>query len=97
MFTDSSLFDTVLGGRIYLKMFSSLQKVISFLLFGIILFLECSAVIIKTKQGSLDGVVLESRNGTKYHAFMGIPYVKPPVGSLRFEVNFVFLIIVEPR
>lgn len=42
---------------------------------------------IKTKQGILDGFEMESRNGTTFYAFLGIPYAKPPVGNLRFQVS----------
>lgn len=37
-------------------------------------------------QGRLTGIRLQSRNGTPYWAFFGIPYAKPPVGPWRFQV-----------
>jgi len=43
--------------------------------------------LIKTDLGQLEGVWLTSAKGLKYAAFMGIPYAKPPVDDLRFEVQ----------
>lgn len=63
---------------------------IIFTVFGFLfLFLDGDAVVINTKQGSLRGLVFQSRNGAEYHAFMGIPFAKPPIGELRLEVNFM--------
>lgn len=42
---------------------------------------------VEVKQGKLKGLLLKSRNDTSYYAFYGIPFAKPPVGHLRFEVN----------
>ena len=42
--------------------------------------------IIETKYGSLDGELLETISGTKYQAFRKIPFARPPVGELRFQV-----------
>lgn len=39
------------------------------------------------EQGKLSGSWYVSRNGTKYHGFLGIPFAKPPIGALRFEVS----------
>lgn len=46
---------------------------------------EC--VILETKQGKVLGHVEISRGGRQFYAFYGIPYAKPPVGELRFEVS----------
>lgn len=45
------------------------------------------AVQVSVKQGTLEGIVSTSRNGTEYYSFYGIPFAKPPVGELRFEVS----------
>lgn len=46
----------------------------------------CIAVEVTIDQGTLRGSSYLSRNGTKYHGFLSIPFAKPPVGELRFEV-----------
>ncbi|KAK7602464.1 hypothetical protein V9T40_008053 [Parthenolecanium corni] len=56
-----------------------------FTLFIVGLSFGSNAVEIKTKQGILEGFEQHSRNGTKYQAFLGIPYARPPIGNLRFE------------
>lgn len=38
--------------------------------------------------GQVRGSFLTSVNGRRLLAFRGIPYAKPPVGNLRFEVNY---------
>ncbi len=49
---------------------------------------------ITVEQGKLKGKVFESRNGTKYYGFLGIPYAKPPVGDLRFEVRKIKILFL---
>lgn len=39
-------------------------------------------------NGYIRGSYKNSFNGRRYRAFEGIPYAVPPVGNLRFEVNF---------
>lgn len=41
--------------------------------------------------GALLGTTLKSEKGRNVRSFLGIPYAKPPVGSLRFRVNHIFL------
>ncbi|PSN30850.1 hypothetical protein C0J52_16131 [Blattella germanica] len=43
-------------------------------------------VTVKIDQGELRGKVDNTINGFKYYSFQGIPYAKPPVGSLRFKL-----------
>ena len=38
-----------------------------------------------TKQGTLKGIIKTARNGDEYHAFLAVPYAKPPVDELRWE------------
>lgn len=56
---------------------------------GIILFLSSASckVEVKITKGILNGRILKSRNERPYYSFTGIPYAKPPVGELRFEVS----------
>ncbi|XP_043271072.1 venom carboxylesterase-6-like [Venturia canescens] len=41
--------------------------------------------IVQIKNGTLEGIVVKSRNGREIASFRGIPYAQPPVGELRFE------------
>ncbi|XP_049950223.1 esterase E4-like isoform X2 [Schistocerca serialis cubense] len=43
------------------------------------------AVLAAVRQGSLRGKLVTSPTGTAFCSFLGIPYAKPPVGSLRFK------------
>lgn len=43
--------------------------------------------IVSTRLGKLRGSVQRSIVGDDYLSFKGIPYAKPPVGQLRFEVS----------
>lgn len=45
--------------------------------------------IITTPQGKVQGTHKESYDGRTYTAFEGIPYAKPPLRELRFEVSLV--------
>lgn len=42
--------------------------------------------IADTAYGPVAGKAQFSRDGTKYYAFYSIPFAKPPVGELRFQV-----------
>lgn len=41
---------------------------------------------VKIETGKLQGKRLTSRAGRNYLAFLGVPYGRPPVGTLRFQV-----------
>lgn len=45
-------------------------------------------VVVQVEQGALRGELCHN-NDVAYLAFKGIPYAKPPLGSLRFKVSFV--------
>ncbi|KAL7039244.1 hypothetical protein ACKWTF_009843 [Chironomus riparius] len=53
------------------------------LIVNVILFTKCD--IIQIEDGYLEGMVMTSRKGVDFHAFMGIPYAEPPVENLRFQ------------
>jgi hypothetical protein len=48
--------------------------------------------IVNISTGSVQSIVSKSREGRKYYEFLGIPYAKPPVGELRFEVRRILQI-----
>ncbi|CAH2056102.1 unnamed protein product, partial [Iphiclides podalirius] len=43
------------------------------------------APIVKVEQGALQGRVANSPSGRAFYSFQGVPYAKPPLGSLRFK------------
>ncbi|XP_013146622.1 PREDICTED: juvenile hormone esterase-like isoform X2 [Papilio polytes] len=43
------------------------------------------APIVRVAQGALQGRVANAPSGKAYYSFQGIPYAKPPLGSLRFK------------
>ncbi|PZC70779.1 hypothetical protein B5X24_HaOG200161 [Helicoverpa armigera] len=43
------------------------------------------APVVTVEQGQLQGKVVNSPTGKAYYSFQGIPYAKPPLGSLRFK------------
>ena len=45
--------------------------------------------VVEISTGKVQGVVDLSRAGHAFEAFMGIPYAKPPVGRLRFQVSIL--------
>lgn len=44
--------------------------------------------LVRIKNGTLQGSIMVTRKGREIEAFRGIPYAQPPIGELRFEVNF---------
>lgn len=47
-------------------------------------------MILQVEEGKLKGISKKSLTGKCYHAFLGIPYAKPPVGKLRFRVSSIY-------
>ena len=43
--------------------------------------------VVETRYGKIRGKWLWSRRNLPIGSFIGIPYAKPPVGDLRFEVT----------
>jgi hypothetical protein len=73
----------------------SVRSVFPILLVGIVAYLysqsgktpEWECPIVNTSLGRLQGLTSFSRDGREYFDFRGIPYARPPVGELRFEVR----------
>ncbi|KAJ8716843.1 hypothetical protein PYW07_003470 [Mythimna separata] len=65
-----------------------MKIIASFAIFAICLLqrIRCEEVIVNLNQGQLLGEKLETVTGeSTYYSFKGIPYAKPPIGSLRFK------------
>lgn len=45
-----------------------------------------SSKIVQTSQGPIQGFRYRLANGNWSEIFLGIPFAKPPIGDLRFEV-----------
>lgn len=45
-------------------------------------------IVVSTLSGKLQGLFLKSTEGDDYYSFKGVPYAKPPIGDLRFQVSF---------
>ena len=43
--------------------------------------------IVSTPIGQIEGSSMKSSTGREFLAFRGIPYAKPPIGDLRFQVR----------
>jgi carboxylesterase type B len=52
-------------------------------------------ISVKTNKGSVNGMREDLEGGKYYYAFKGIPYAKPPVGKLRFQVDSSFETLIS--
>ena len=50
-------------------------------------FVSKEGAVITIESGKVKGIILESRQGREYFAYLKLPYAKPPQGVLRFQVN----------
>lgn len=48
---------------------------------------EEDAPVVKVENGFLRGKLMKSQNGRKIFSFTSIPFAKPPLGELRFQVR----------
>lgn len=67
--------------------FSLISMIVLVLSVLLILFVDTKGQIVETNYGKLQGVMRQSRNGRNFHFFGKIPFAKPPVQNLRFEVG----------
>lgn len=44
--------------------------------------------LVTIKQGTLRGTTGTDYDGNVFYCFQGIPYAKPPIGDLRFQVSY---------
>lgn len=56
-------------------------------IFTVLLNLAFCQVELKIKKGTIEGQLLESRDGRPYYSYTGVPYAKPPIGQLRLKVR----------
>lgn len=49
---------------------------------------HAGAPTVRTRNGTLEGLVMQTRRGRDFIGFRGIPYATPPLGELRFQVDF---------
>ncbi|KAJ6641288.1 Carboxylesterase 1C [Pseudolycoriella hygida] len=52
------------------------------LTFTVVQWTACA--IVTTPDGRIQGITMESRRNKTFHAFLKIPFAKPPIGELRF-------------
>lgn len=61
---------------------------LGFLFVFVVLSVSGSSVV-EIGDGPLRGKTMTTKTGRDFDAFLGIPYAKPPVGDLRFEVGIL--------
>lgn len=54
--------------------------------------------VVSVSEGRLKGSIKCDIHNENFYSFQGIPYAKPPLGTLRFKVSYVCLFTKEsPR
>lgn len=56
----------------------------------ILLAASIESVVVQTQYGFIRGITNTTETGTVFYNFFGIPYARPPIGTLRFRVNIYF-------
>lgn len=52
---------------------------------------DMACAVVELSDGKLKGTIGTNYKGEEIYAFLGIPYGKPPVGELRFQVGVLSL------
>ncbi|XP_049809174.1 cholinesterase-like [Schistocerca nitens] len=68
-----------------IAMHSRRSTMAALLLFTFATVVKTEDVLVTVEQGTLRGTTATSVYNTSYTAFLGIPYVQPPLGELRFQ------------
>lgn len=55
------------------------------LLIFVLIFSSSKSEIVEIEDGLIEGTTMQSRKGMNFHAFLKIPFAKPPVAELRFQ------------
>lgn len=67
------------------SLFAILFIIITFCL----LWIKCENMFIHTLHGTVKGRIVEMPETSKKHGvFLAVPFAKPPIGKLRFQVIF---------
>lgn len=51
-------------------------------------------ILVQTKSGPIRGRQRISCESIGFVSFQGIPYAKPPIGPLRFKVNYINKLLI---
>lgn len=62
----------------FLKLFAIFTMVI----------LTVQSLTLQIDEGLINGKLMTTKNGRTFTGFIGIPYAEPPIGPLRFKVNY---------
>lgn len=68
-------------------MYKAIDMMLISLLTLFISYWFCDCNLIRIRDGELLGETLSTISGKKYEVYRKIPFAKPPIGSLRFQVN----------
>lgn len=52
------------------------------------------APVTTVEKGQLKGLIGYNLDGKKFFKFLGIPYAKPPINELRFQVGICILVLI---
>lgn len=74
--------------------FAVLAAILSIAVYTILLKKDPSPIV-QLNNGKVQGVVLKSTGGREFFGYIGIPFAKPPIGSLRFKVFALLLTNVK--